>query len=334
MDSFSGAAMQASLLSKHLQKPIIFFNSTTSESGLTINEGRICYNYNTQYRFKTVIVIVILTKLLGIRIYHLHGFNKTGIVCSIISRVKLILKSTMMNEDDLLTISSSKINRFFVRKIDKVISISNPIFQANENAILRLKFKIENVLIPNGVNIPRFYENIKKPEFLIVGVVCARKNTKEGIQFFLNNFPQCKLKIIGPDKIEDGLSELDKKYLEECKSISTNNSVEYLGKVSKREIESHYQSAIALIHLSKNEGLPNTVLEAISFNCVPITSKINGIAEDIIDNGVDGFILNNFKEKISYDMVKTISDSKAARKKALKFDIIEIAKLHMKNYES
>ena len=67
-----------------------------------------------------------------------------------------------------------------------------------------------------------------------------------------------------------------------------NNKVFFLEKTDR--IEEYYQAADIYVLPSMREGLPNTLLEAMSCAVPVISTRLIGITDWIIDNNVDGFL--------------------------------------------
>lgn len=95
----------------------------------------------------------------------------------------------------------------------------------------------------------------KNKEYLIVSNIATHKNILPVVRAFaeLKNF---KLKIAG--KI------VDEQYYKELKQYFSEN-IEYIGFLSKDELEKQYLNTEGIIHLSMKEGTPNAILDAIRF---------------------------------------------------------------------
>jgi glycosyltransferase involved in cell wall biosynthesis len=149
-----------------------------------------------------------------------------------------------------------------------------------------LKNRISNLLYcPNGVDLDKFKydpkEKLKKPiTFGIVGKERIVKNFllfKKITKYFENNNDLIFKSLITDRSLSDTLDQEGM-----CK---------------------FYQSLDFYLCLSTQEGTPNTALEAASCG-VPIISTSVGNMPELIQNGVNGFIIdNNFEsviEKIIY----------------------------------
>ena len=90
------------------------------------------------------------------------------------------------------------------------------------------------------------------------------------------------------------------------------------------------------------EGMPVTLLEALSVGCIPICSPVGGIPEVVAD-GVNGFLSKNSSEDAYYDSVKrflqcNVADVSVMKKRCLEsfnnFRIAEVANKYLYVYKS
>ena len=271
--------------------------------------------------------------------FHLHGFNFAVILLSVILRVKCILKTTLLGEDDFDSIRKSKygmVKLFFVKKIHKNIALSRKIFNVNSCYVNSEKI----LVIPNGVELGR-QENVKSNDFCAVGLICPRKRTYDAIAFYIKNYlkiDESKLYVVGPGPEMSHLPEFDIGYYRKCLELAATveqGRVVFAGNLNKSSLNKIYANCIASILLSKNEGMPNVILEAMSFNCVPIVSEMDGVAYEIIDNKINGFILKNLNENIEFSDIEKISIKNLPREKVdASFDVNKIALIYNDIYKS
>lgn len=130
-----------------------------------------------------------------------------------------------------------------------------------------------------------------------------------------------------------GISNLNyyKELLELVKFYGLTNQVNFLG--TKKNINSYLlKSAIGLLS-SDTEGLPNAVLEYISFGLPVVATNVGGVKE-IIKDGINGYIV---KKNNSDEMAKKIElllNSKSLRKKiSLRALDVSIKKFGIKNFK-
>ena len=65
-------------------------------------------------------------------------------------------------------------------------------------------------------------------------------------------------------------------------------NVELIGKLPREELVTHYQETSVYLQLSRAEGLPNVLCEAMLCGCIPVGSRVFGIPDGI---GEAGFVV-------------------------------------------
>ena len=104
--------------------------------------------------------------------------------------------------------------------------------------------------------------------------------------------PNYRLKIAGEGELE-----------KELKSIAGKN-VEFLGYQNPNDCLKLYSKARFTVLPSEFEGLPYSILEAMSAGVIPITTKV-GDLPTLIQNGKNGFLLQNNNPKTISDVIKS-----------------------------
>ena len=207
-----------------------------------------------------------------------------------------------------------KMRSFSIKKSDIVVTPSEHL----KNFVLNLGFKNKIEIINNGVFIPE--ENTKiftnnQINITIVSRLVSHKNIEKIITAIsdLNN-PLIYLNIIG-----DGpeLNQLQKISL---KSNNKDNIV-FHGKLNRDEINHIFLNSDIYIQASNYEGLPHSLLEAMSYG-IPVLCTPVGECKEILGNEDRGYILdlpvskNNIKSKISEIIgEKNIANKKGERGK-------------------
>lgn len=175
------------------------------------------------------------------------------------------------------------------------------------------KISPEKILIlPHGIDTKKFPqsdESARRKLKISHGVdpnqkillFCARIVKDKGVDTLQNvwkilhkQFPDAILFVVG-----GGLNHL----LDELRNLSAelDNSIKVIGEVDNPA--EFYRLADVYIFPSRHEGLPTSLLEAMSSGLPAVTSDIGG-CEDVIFNDVNGFRVNSedaaaFAEKIS-----------------------------------
>ena len=207
-----------------------------------------------------------------------------------------------------------KVRSFSIKKSDIVVTPS----QHLKNFILNLGFKNKIEIINNGVFIPEENTNIftnDQINITIVSRLVSHKNIKKIIRAISDlNDPLIYLNIIG-----DGpeLNQLQKISLES----NNKDNIIFHGKLNRDDINHIFLKSDIYIQASNYEGLPHSLLEAMSYG-IPVLCTPVGECKEILGNEDRGYILdlpvskNNIKSKIS-EIVgeKNIANKKGERGK-------------------
>lgn len=182
------------------------------------------------------------------------------------------------------------------KKASRIIANSCELCKLANITANKINRTVENV--PNGVDI-LFFKPAKQFRkrspfvFLFVGRFAHQKN----LMFFLSQFETANknnaARLIlcgdGPEK---------KKLLQKIEtSPILKNSVCLKPWTAKKELPSIYQSAHCFINPSIQEGMPNTVLEAMACGLPVIASNIGG-NNQLVEHGKNGYLFD-FEEKNS-----------------------------------
>ena len=114
----------------------------------------------------------------------------------------------------------------------------------------------------------------------MVGTICKNKNQELAIKL-LKRIANIKLTLVGNYKLQKNILE---KYSEYIK----NKKLSIIGEIDNPK--NYYMDSDLLLILSKYEGLPLVLLEAMSFGLPVISSRAGGIPE-IITNLQNGILL-------------------------------------------
>lgn len=123
-----------------------------------------------------------------------------------------------------------------------------------------------------------------------IGALEERRYIKELLLLikYLPKFINKKVRvlIIGDGPLKDVVENFVKK-LENRNSMIIN----YIPSVPHFQLKDYYNEIKVMILLSKCDGLPNTIIEAMACCCVVISTPVGGIPS-VIDDNVTGFIVN------------------------------------------
>jgi glycosyltransferase involved in cell wall biosynthesis len=200
-------------------------------------------------------------------IYHIHGggfqvfFENSNILS------KRLMKNLLSNADVVICLSQSWIEYF------------------GQN------FKTKRLLIlPNIIDYPvKIKTDLKKDviTFLFFGLICKAKGIFDLIEVIARNKElyrgRIKLLIAGNEEVEHMKDLIYKHRIEDI--------VEFLGWISNNEKSSILNNSDVYILPSYNEGLPISILEAMSYGKAIISTKVGGIPE-IVRNKENGLLIN------------------------------------------
>jgi len=323
--SYSGAAAQALKVANALKGyKVVFFNKEPTAC-------KYCYKtvYHNNYKvinlpkwvpFRYFAIIYNIIKN-HIRICHFHCFGIRNMFACLCAGCKIILKTTLMGDDDLDTQIGNKrrlLLRYVLSKIRYNVVLTKNLQRINQKYIQPEKVKV----VYNGITVQEKPQAKEGAIFCSIGLVCPRKRTYNTIQYFISNYAGvygAKLFIVGPNDTSTHLSEFSQEYYDTCIDFIACNKMEsqviFTGNLPLEKVFEICKQAKALIFLSAKEGFPNGILEAMSFNCVPLISPMDGVAEEMIVDGVHGYIIADETRHIPMDAIDRISRSEGAYKK-------------------
>ncbi len=159
-------------------------------------------------------------------------------------------------------------------------------------------------IIPNGVDTDEFHPNPSKEEDGIFRIlVVGRLTPRKGLRFLIRamgilnegSFGRARNDDVreSEGKIElwlvgDGEERLSLETL--AKECGVERQVKFFGSVSHEELPRYYGLADVFCLPSLNEGMSNTVLEAIAAG-LPIVATVTGGTEELVADGENGFFI-------------------------------------------
>ena len=172
--------------------------------------------------------------------------------------------------------------RFALRNADKVFAVDQSLIEQLKKASGWQAEKVE--VLPTG-----FDSNFWKPKF-----------PKEKLVLTVANcYSKQRLKVKGIDIILEAAGRLhDTQFcivgihqdLLKHFDIENLSNVKIIPPVSRQKLLDYYSRAKVYCQVSRHEGLPNTLCEAMLCGCIPIGTNIGGIPTAISKYG---FIINN-----------------------------------------
>ncbi|MFH0806295.1 MAG: glycosyltransferase family 4 protein [Candidatus Brennerbacteria bacterium] len=138
--------------------------------------------------------------------------------------------------------------------------------------------------VPYGIDLKEFYPKPKKDNVFRVIYVGAMTLSK-GVHYLLRAFAELNLSnsellLVGSSRSGD-IEPFFKKY---------EGKFHWIGHVPQRELQHHYSQSSVFAICSIQEGLAMVQLQAMACG-LPIIATTNTGAEDVVREGVDGFII-------------------------------------------
>jgi len=177
----------------------------------------------------------------------------------------------------------------FKMRYDKVVSVSEDFLQyPNINNDIQV--------IHNGVDINLFDQMNQKKNPIFTLLFVGRLHSQKGLTYLLRAIKsvvergvKLRLHIIGNGDEKQDL-------LEEVKRLGIGSYVRFFGKVFGNDLIREYKASHAFILPSIYEGQPLTILEAWAAKLPVVATRVGGIP-NIVDDGVDGFLVDPRNEK-------------------------------------
>lgn len=241
-------------------------------------------------------------------------------------------------------------NKFHEKKAlqnaDALLSVSQ--YTANLTKEL-FSLQRDFTVIPNGIDIEKFCleDKIKIQEntILYFGTLIRKKGLLELPLIFNEVYKknnQAKLILVGRDA-SDIISGNASTWamMQSLFDVESIRNVTYIGSVSHEKIKHHISTSAVCVFPTFAEALPVSWIEAMAMQKAIVASNI-GWASEVIDDGINGYLVHPKKHKEYADKVlKLLEDSAlrnqfgvAARKKAAqKFSVEVVAKQNLDFYK-
>ena len=232
----------------------------------------------------------------GVTLIQTHGYksNVIGCILRVCCGVPWIGFAHGYTNDNLKVRLYNRIDQLVLRFADKVVTVSRSmkellILSGVPEGKVRLVYNaVESAVSPPS----RTIEEMKQlyhltAEKKIIGVV-GRLSPEKGQMVFLK--AMARVVSVYPDVmafiIGDGQ---DRAVLQDyCEKNRLNNHILFTG--YQEHLSDYYQMLDFLVLPSYSEGLPNTVLEAMSFGIPVLATAVGGLPE-IIDEGIGNGVL-------------------------------------------
>lgn len=254
----------------------------------------------------------------NIEILHIHGAAKGSLVRKFIIFLyskyffnKKVIFHCHGSEMEIFYNSSplmvKKIIEFFFNNVDLIICLSKSwesFFKINFNPIKIIV--LENIVERNSEFQSKNLMKAQLIKFLFLGAIGNRKGIFDLLDVIANN----KNEFSGRIKLLVGGNGEISRLKKVIKDYQLQDIVEYKGWVTGDLKIKLFNEAAIYILPSYNEGLPISILEAMSFGMPIISTYVGGIPE-IVRNEFNGFLISPDDKQAIYASMKRFIDNRA-----------------------
>ena len=256
------------------------------------------------------------------QIVHLHGFSLKSCLLTLLSKLlhkKVIIKMTSIGHDDPISMRQRGfLLNYFFSKADIYVCM-NPefekLYQQSELPSNRYK-QIPNCVdtnlfrpVTNGEKMT-LRDQLGLPGEMKLILFVGHFSWEKGTDLLLNawkrhvasTFPDTGIVFVGSTKPDH--YEVDAELVKDVQQLAQpyiNERIFFIEKTHK--IEKYYQTADIFVLPSLREGLPNALLEAMACGLPVIFSRLRGITDWVVEEGVNGLLV---EPGISDDLGKAI----------------------------
>ncbi|MCX6763204.1 MAG: glycosyltransferase family 4 protein [Candidatus Moranbacteria bacterium] len=211
--------------------------------------------------------------------------------------------------------------------------------QGLKDLAIKTNCRQEIGIIPNGIDTSQFKPHLEASlpsnDFKILCV--SRITERKGIKYLIEAMKYLPeiitLEIVGEGNEKEKLEKL-------AENLKLKNRIKFLGLISHEKLPEIYQSAYVFVLPSLNEGMSNTILEALAAG-LPIIATDTGGTKELLRDGENGFIIQmknakNIAEKIEKLMADDTlrkNMSLVSRKKAESLSWKNVADKYLSLYE-
>ena len=250
-------------------------------------------------------------------IVHLHNANIPVIETSLPTVVTVhgtmkgyIAHRKILDLDSLVVRAFSSmyvaIDSEIIHAATKVIAISKACGDE-----LRVFYGIKNLeIINNGVDSSFFYPLNHKDNKNQYVLYTGRLSTEKGLidliksaKYVHENFPIIKFVIAGSGSLKTRLRKM-------VSDFNLEKNFRFAGYVNHGTLLKYYQNATLYVLPSYREGLPTTLLEAMSCGLPVVGTAIAGISDVIVDRKTGILVPPKSPEKLANAIMELIADSK------------------------
>lgn len=194
-----------------------------------------------------------------------------------------------------------------LKNIDYFMPVSKELYEFYKD-----KIEAKCVYIPNALDFePTQIAKLDNKNIIAVGRLAKEKGFSDLIEIFsrlMNNDNKLKLRIVGEGSERQTLQN-------KIQELNLQENVELCGNKNKEELNKLYLSSSIYLMTSYTESFGLVLLEAGSYGIPCIAFDSAQGAKEIIDDGVNGFLIKNRDMEIFINKVRKLLEDEELRKK-------------------
>ena len=267
-------------------------------------------------------------------IVHFHGFSQKNMVLTPLARAtdaKIVMKLTSVGHDDALTMKASGGLRYRIyRSVDRAIAVSPRLQQTWCEAGLD---PARVTMIPNSVDTDRFRPAGKDerdairarlgwdrglPAVLFVGFFSHEKRPDVLYRAWARLWDEgIRSSLVFIGATQSRYHEIDPVIAARVRADAGERPLaQHLHFIERtEEIEQCYRAADVFALPTTREGLPNVLLEAMASGIPAVISRLPGVTDWIVDDGVNGCLVSVTDEAEIAGALQRLLTSPATRQR-------------------
>ncbi|MEK6932305.1 MAG: glycosyltransferase family 4 protein [Nanoarchaeota archaeon] len=248
-----------------------------------------------------------------------------GALCKKLFKIKHILTT---HGSDLETLNKlpfrKQIANFIFKNSDNIFFVSSYSKNLFKNLIkheYKKQLDKKSFILPMGVytnklrsknnlsKIKKIYDIKTDKNIIYIG----RLEGKKGLTYLIDSMPEV-LKKFNVTVFILGEGPGKEEFMNRVKKLNLNNNIKFLGSTFGQKKLDFFKIADIFVNPSLDEGLPVTILEAISNGKAIIATDVGGVSDIIRNNGNGILIKPRNKNEISNAIIELFSNPKFMKK--------------------
>lgn len=272
--------------------------------------------YKLAILLKAIICLVFKCIFTKIEIVHIHGssYNSFWRKRILINIAKGLRKKVIYHihgaEFHLFYNHNKDVVKKTLKKTNAIITLSESWKHFFEQEVGVNNVKVVPNITPHIQQLSRITQDKKITHITFIGTLCERKGVYDIIQVVTDNREAITGKLI-INLCGNGEVEKVEKMIQ---VNSLGNIIKCKGAVNSSEISHILKDSDIYILPSYNEGLPISILEAMSYTLPVISTPVGGIPE-VVKDGENGFLVQPGDKEALYNAIMNLVEDKSLREK-------------------